>query len=151
MKEQNIEIQDFEDKKSQGGRRYTRFKTSDGWMSAFDKDVIDKLKENEGKFVSVEVAVDEEKGFKNIRAFHGVAKGERDLQDKAEEIDEGKIEVIKIRDEFPKSMKVSYAKDCFCAIVTRISQAKFDEMKKEDVTALMDLAIEVVKKAATSF
>ena len=37
----NLEIEDFEDKKTQGGKRYTRFKTDDGWMSCFDKEIAE--------------------------------------------------------------------------------------------------------------
>jgi hypothetical protein len=73
MEKRTLKIEDYEDKKAKTGTRYTRFKTEDGWMSCFEADVIKPLKELEGKRAIVEVAVDDEKGFKNIRAFHGEA------------------------------------------------------------------------------
>ena len=60
-----LEIQDFEDKKSEAGKRYTRFKTDQGWMSCWDKGVAEKLKDAEGNFVFVEIK--EQGDFKNIR------------------------------------------------------------------------------------
>lgn len=95
MEKVNLTIQDFEDKKSAGGKRYTRFKTERGWMSAFEADVIEALKKLEGKLVSVSIAVDAEKGFKNIRAFHGEAKEVEADDDQGEEAFE-KPEVVKI-------------------------------------------------------
>ena len=69
----NLKIEDFEDKKTKADKRYTRFKTSDGWMSAFGTDTIEKLKQNVGKVCCVEIAVDEASGFKNLRKFIGLA------------------------------------------------------------------------------
>lgn len=105
-RENILTIEDFEDKKSQAGKRYTRFKTSQGWMSCFEKDVIEKLKDSEGKNVRVVVAVDKEKGFTNIRKFLG----------------DGNVNPEKVRDEQPKistdrntSMYVAYVKDLVVA------------------------------------
>ena len=33
MTKQNVKVEDYEDKKTSAGKRYTRFKTSEGWMS----------------------------------------------------------------------------------------------------------------------
>jgi hypothetical protein len=101
-----IEIQDYEDKKSKAGKRYTRFKTQMGWMSAFDDEVIKPLKDLEGKKAECDVAIDEEKGFKNIRAFH------QESTDKASNQEEEtfeKPEVIKIGDptEKPKEFHLT--------------------------------------------
>jgi len=35
MAKTNLEILDFEDKETKAGKKYTRFKTSNGWMSCF--------------------------------------------------------------------------------------------------------------------
>ena len=32
----NLKVEDFEDKKTTAGKRYTRFKTDKGFMSCFD-------------------------------------------------------------------------------------------------------------------
>jgi hypothetical protein len=142
----NIEIEDFEDKKSQNGKRYTRFKTSQGWMSAFEKDIIDALKEREGEIVCVEIAVDEEKGFKNIRKFIGDAQEEDELDPtptkpsnfgKAQQ--ETKVPVV--RDN--TTMYVSYAKDIFCKLV--------ENAKESTAQDLMGISIALVKQARTEF
>lgn len=65
MSKVKLEIQDFEDKKTDAGKRYTRFKTDQGWMSCWDKKVIEKLKDAEGKEVFVELK--EQGDFKNIK------------------------------------------------------------------------------------
>ena len=63
MVKTNLTVEDFEDKKYGEGKtagRYTRFKTSDGWLSSFDKPAIEKLKDacGIGKAVSVDVLTD---------------------------------------------------------------------------------------------
>ena len=77
MTKTNIAITEHEDKTSQGGKDYTRFKTNNGWMSCFEKDVIAKCKDNEGKIVSLEIAESEKNGrtFNNIRNFYEVVSG----------------------------------------------------------------------------
>lgn len=122
-----IEIQDFEDKKSQAGKRYTRFKTDQGWMSAFDDDVIKSCKEAEKKLVDVEIAIDAEKGFKNIRRFIGVSK-EQNLAN---------IEVVKVGAPAPiaprndLTMYVSYAKDLIVAGKSYVEAIKIVKDLKE--------------------
>jgi hypothetical protein len=81
MEKKEIIIDDFEDKKSKAGKRYTRFKTQLGWMSAFDKEVIEPLKELEGKKALCEIAIDQEKGFKNIRGFIKEVKASDDSEE----------------------------------------------------------------------
>lgn len=140
MEKTNLSIEDFEDKKSQGGKRYTRFKTSQGWMSAFDKETIDKLKENEGKEVCVEIAVDEEKGFKNIRKFVGAA--EESQKDE-------KPEVVRPGSSKPAfnqaSMYVSYAKDLFLGMIETATANKIP------AKTVMTECIELVKQAKEAF
>ena len=136
----NLKIEDFEDKKTKADKRYTRFKTSDGWMSAFGKDTIEKLKEAEGKTVCVEIAVDEENGFKNIRKFIGPA---------SENAEQGSIKPDVVRPgEAPKAfnqnaMYVSYAKDIFVSMDKTLT--------KETAKDLMKLSIDLVKQAKEAF
>lgn len=138
MERINLEIQDFEDKKAKTGTRYTRFKTDQGWMSAFDKDVIEKLKANEGKTVSVTIAVDEEKGFKNIRVCHGEAK---ETEEKAETKKESVKETPGRTGFNATSMYVSYAKDILVQLITN------NAGKEVDINALMDLSCDLVERA----
>ena len=87
MTKQKLEILDFEDKKTQAGQRYTRFKTSAGWMSCFNVKAAEELKkkENQGT-VSVDV--------KTVGKFNNIDKylGEADTQTK----DEGDVEIEEV-------------------------------------------------------
>jgi hypothetical protein len=134
----NVEIEDFEDKKSQNGKRYTRFKTSDGWMSAFEKDIIDSLKAAEGKTVCVEIAVDEEKGFKNIRKFIGAAQDTEETETKSKPV------VLKDT----TTMYVSYAKDIFISLVSNLP---VESHTPAILMSLMKTSTELVKQAKLSF
>jgi hypothetical protein len=147
MEKTNLEILDFEDKKSEGGRRYTRFKTSQGWMSAFDKETIEKLKECEGKSASVTIAVDEEKGFKNIRKFHGVAEATAKKPD--EEVTEIKVEkIVTENKKNPQAtMWESYAKDIFIASLNNSKEI----LNEESAKRIMSHVIEIVKLAKKEF
>lgn len=100
-----LEIQDYEDKKSKAGKRYTRFKTQMGWMSAFDDEVIEPLKKLEGKKAECDIAIDQEKGFKNIRGFHQEATGESSAEKSEDQEEEAfeKPEVVKIGGSSQKS------------------------------------------------
>ena len=77
MTKQNLKILKHEDKTGQNGKDYTRFQTSNGWMSVFESDIIKQLKDHEGKTVSVETASSEKDGrtFHNIRGFYEVVEG----------------------------------------------------------------------------
>jgi hypothetical protein len=145
----NIEVQDFEDKKSQNGKRYTRFKTNDGWMSAFEKDIIDSLKKNEGKTVCVEIAVDDEKGFKNIRKFIGAASNDvvqKKTTDSPQEM-KGSYPISHGKD--TTTMYVSYSKDIFVQLVQLECIKPIDQ--KRPYGDIMDEAIELVKLAKECF
>ena len=117
MTKQNLEILEFEDKKTTAGKRYTRFKTDEGWMSCFDKKSCEALKDKEGETVSVDVA--EANGVKNIRKYLGNAKESDDDEEESEEEEKpAKKEAVvqkTFSKETPKSMLVSYAKDLLVA------------------------------------
>ena len=138
----NLEILDYEDKKSQAGKRFVRFKTSEGWMSCFDTTASDALKELEGRTASVEVVQSGE--FFNIKKCYGIP----------EDKDMNEVEVEKIgrpseNKDFPKSknsqasMYVSYAKDIFCAV--------FKGHEEEDPKQIMEQSINLVKQAKEAF
>ena len=66
---QKIEILNFEDKTAKSGKPYTTFTTDDGVMSVFEAEVIQQLKQIQGK-VLVEVAESADGQFKNIRKIY---------------------------------------------------------------------------------
>lgn len=143
-----ITIDDFEDKKSQNGKRYTRFKTSQGWMSAFEKDIIDALKseDNEGKTLEVEIAIDEDKGFKNIRKFIGVAKAGSKSFDIDEEVKKLPSKIYNGKD--TTTMYVSYAKDIFLKLV-ELENLK-EEKQRMDYGTLMKMSCVLIEQAKMS-
>ena len=153
----NVEIQECEPKVSQGGRSYYRFKTNLGWMSAFDKPIIKALKDKEGERVNLLIAIDDEKGFKNIRKILKSDQNELDDEDEAEEdseeeMDEAnekpKAEVMKMKQPNPHAtMWASYAKDIFLALITKADVAKIDISTEE----VMNKSIALIKQARTAF
>ena len=145
MEKKNVKIEDFEDKKSVNGKRYTRFKTNEGWMSAFDKPVIEALKAQEGKIVSVSIAVDKEKGWQNIREFHNVVESPQELVLAGIKQEETiKINPEKLRNG-QEAMYVSYAKDIFI----RLCENRLEENRSYG--EIMEQAIALVKKAKAGF
>jgi hypothetical protein len=137
MTKENLEILEFEDKKTNAGKRYARFKTSDGWMSCFDKKSIEELKEHEGKTARCEIS--EQNGFKNIRKFLG-----KD-DDEEEEKKPAKKEVrVESKPAFNQaSMYVSYAKDLFLGIMGKKENTPEPE--------IMKLCIDLVLQAKDAF
>jgi len=141
MSKENLEILEFEDKKTQAGKRYTRFKTSDGWMSCFDKDSCEKLKDCEGKTVSLEIA--EVNGFKNIKKYLGKASDDEDNGAKSER----KPHYETAKPAFNQaSMYVSYAKDLWMTCMPIAKPAT-----KEEGTTLMENCIKLVQQAKEAF
>jgi Ribonuclease G/E len=140
MEKQTLEILQYEDKTSKAGKQYTRFKTNSGWMSAFDSDVIKPLKDLVGKKAVCMVAVDEEKGFSNIRSF-------------IEEADKLNVEVVKVGavEEQPKpknsqaTMWASYAKDIFVQLLANKAG------QEVDITQLKKVSIEAVEEFKRAF
>lgn len=138
----NLTVEDFEDKKYGAGKRYTRFKTDQGWISSFDKKVIEKMKDSVDKCVSVEITTDDDDREK-ITKFYGPAK-----ENSEDEVDDEKPEVIRPGER--KSVKGSaYEKDpvglaveVFCSLYG-----------KEDLTPtkLMTYAADLVKQAQEEF
>ena len=127
MTKQNLEIIDFEDKKTQAGKRYTRFKTSDGWMSCFDTATCDELKKFEGKTAQVETAQSGE--FSNIKKCLGVGDGSSE--------DSQEVEVVKPQAKKPafnqNAMYVSYAKDLIVAGKTKEEAIKIIQQLREEL------------------
>ena len=127
----NLEIKGHEDKTSKSGKDYTRFDTSEGWMSCWDKELAKDIKESEGQTLECEVT--EKDNYKNITDCYGL--GDKNAESEAE-----KIEVV---DDKYSAMYVSYAKDIFCAM--------YNIDTKENAVGLMNTAIDLVKKARKEF
>jgi hypothetical protein len=153
----NLTIEDFEDKKfGEGARagRYTRFKTSEGWISSFDKPTIEKLKDSEGKNVCVEIATDKNDKEK-ITKFIGMAEENSDNGALNVEIEKiGAVNQTQTR----KSVKgTAYEKDpvgltteVFCKLMDGVQFIE-DKSTKAGLEMIMDTAIELVKKAQKEF
>ncbi len=171
----NLEIIGFENKatKSEPPKVYTRFKTSEGWMSCFDETVAKQVKAYQGGVCCVEMTEKDGTNFKgepmvykNIIKCYGK---EIELVEEAEnftkaldKFEDEKPEVVKIgRDmgkdyEIPKpkngtaTMYTSYAKDIFCE-VTKQMAARDMNTEEEDAGRIMSTAIELVKQAREAF
>ena len=128
-----LEILEFEDKTSTNGQGYTRFKTSAGWMSCFDKKAALEIKELKGKSIEVETkeTTSGDRTFKNITKFYKVA-------DVVEVVTSGETGTNR---NLP--MYVSYAKDVFCQLQPTGVQGNAEEN--------MRLSIELVKQAINEF
>lgn len=144
----NLEILDFEDKKTQGGKRYTRFKTNEGWMSCFDKVSCATLKGLEGYPACVEVV--QSGDFQNIKKCYGEVTEDEDygpIIDKKPEVvrpgyEEKHMEAHEKRTKNgTASMYASYAKDVFC-VLDKEGLSEFEVMEK---------AIALVKQAKEAF
>jgi len=147
-----LEIITFEPKRSKNGKEYNRFKTPEGWMSVFESDVAENLKKAEGKIAIVEVA-ESEQGFKNIRAYYGLAS---ENQSKSEDLE---IEVVNpytgqkkeavISPSKNTTMYVSYAKDIYLGLLEKLKiEDKIDFDGSEE---LMNHSIRLVKQAIKEF
>ena len=140
----NLEILEIEPKLTKDEKKYWRFKTSEGWMSCFDKIASEKLKEFKGKVACCEVV--QSGDFSNIKKCYGIADMAEVAEEELKQMDE-KPEVVKI--EKPKNnhatMYVSYAKDIFCSIMDR------ELFKGSEPSILMTEAIKLVKQAKDAF
>ena len=143
MEKVNLEIQDYEDKRSKDKTKdYTRFKTNEGWMSCFDEDTIKNLKGCEGKTVAVDVATTNKDGreYKNIRKLYGLA---GNAVNKV--IDSVKEELITATEEQTSPRKTvkgtDYEKDPVGLAVELVCSQNM----------LMSEAIELVKQAQKAF
>ncbi len=150
MEKKNLRIAGCEDKVSQNGKKYTRFKTlsidgtMENWMSVFDVKIIASLKDAlmKGKAVCVSIAVDEEKGYKNIRAYHGLAEENFNVDEKKVKIAES------TKDNKFASMYVSYAKDIFVAMFEALDHPAKEVLSN---SALMNEAVKLIKQAKLEF
>jgi hypothetical protein len=103
MTKENVRVEDYEDKKTTAGKRYTRFKTTAGYMSCFNEQAAKDLKEYEGKLASVEIK--EVGKYKNIDKVYGDAEPTTDEEqveiqsfkdDRTEQVDRAKaLEIAK--------------------------------------------------------
>lgn len=151
MEKINLKIEKHEDKTSQAGKDYTRFLTNEGWMTVFNKEVIESLKKNKGKYVCVSIATSTGQSgneFRNIRQFHGLAEegnGSFEVHPMVVKPEDYKSLISKPNGN--GSMYASYAKDIFCTVYDNLSP----EAKNLDYEEMMKKAIELVKQAKKAF
>lgn len=135
-----ITINEIEHKFSQkDGKPYTRVNTDKGWFSAFDSNVIEKLKTSKGQTISIEAKITDK--YKNIIAILG--DGSSDVPTAISK--EGEVSYDKPKSVVGKSttMYTSYAKDIYC------NMDKSHTALTEE--ALMYKAIALVKLAKEAF
>ncbi len=144
----NLTVEDFEDKKYGAGKRYTRFNTSEGWISSFDKKTIEKLKDSVNKEVSVEIMTGDDDREKITKFFGEAEDSDEDSEDEA--IDKKPVkpkEAFSGIDYNPTTMYVSYAKDVFGILWSE--NLKLEEPSNEG--AIMKLSCDLIKKAHKEF
>ena len=140
----DLEILEIDDANEDGtprttsaGKRYTKFKTSDGWMSCFDELVCANVKALIHKVASLEVV---EKGkYKNITKCYGEAKFGVGLNEPVEVEDHTIKKEVKPFEKDP----VGLAVDVFCAI--------YEKNANSDKEICMKTCIELVKQAQEAF
>jgi len=135
-KTEKLQIIDFEDKTSKdGSKNYTRFKTDQGWMSCFDKDLIADVKKSLKKTLMCEITIDGEKGYKNIQKVEGVVETPENSPEKPSD--------SKKAESYTKD-PVGMAVEIFC-VLAQITDKNMGAM------LIMDEAIALVKKARGAF
>ena len=144
-----LNILGLENKTTKTGKPYTRFNTSQGWMSCFDTATIDAVSAYEGKSVDVEIS--ESGDFKNIKKFiRAVGESETPV------VEEQQLPRA-ITNQLPKAngqsaMYVSYAKDLFIAMIE--SDKRLGENTNIDdktMKVAMDFCCELVNSARAKF
>jgi hypothetical protein len=109
-KETIVEIRGVGIKEGKSGNKYFSIETDKGTVTCFEKAITDELQKNVGKRVKVEIVANE-RGFKNLRKFLGVA-----AEAQAEQPAAAKAETFaEARAEKNKSMYVAYCKDLVIA------------------------------------
>ena len=142
MTKENLDVIEWEAKVTKdGSKNYFRFRTDQGWMSCFDKTVIEELRKYIGKTVSCEVSESLDGQFRNIVGFNNAIQTmprQPEIEVKQKVIDNS---ITPRRGDFPLSMQVSYAKDIFMHI----------NSDKENYEADMNKAISLIKQAMIRF
>ncbi len=135
----DLEILEIDDTNEDGtpkttsaGKRFSKFKTSEGWMSCFDVLACDKIKALVHKVASLEVV--EQGKYKNITKCYGAGEGEAVIEHEDHTIK-------KEAKPFEKD-PVGLAVDVFCAIVKDTDDTDLDTM---------ELSIALVKQAQEAF
>lgn len=127
MTRENIEIKDFEDKKTTAGARYTRFHTDKGFMSCFDNKEAEKIKKYEGKKASVEI--------KTVGKFSNIEKvyGEEDTQtEDDEQVQVEKVEVKKDSSQTERTKQLNRVE------ALKIASVVYKEKSTEEIINLAD-------------
>lgn len=133
---QIVEVKGYEQKQSKNGKQYYRFDTSAGWVSVFEKDIIDVLiatTTTPSKKIDVEVI--ESGNFKNIRKIYTSPP----QSSQAKPLSQAKPTSPSSRE---TAMYVAYAKDLFIKLYDNTT---FGE--KQAVRETFAFCVELIKKA----
>lgn len=142
----NLRIMEFEDKTSAQGKSYTRFKTERGWMSCFEEDVIQGLKQIVGGHADVDVATSD-KGFMNIRGFRTANQQVQQVNPQTQATPQPQASPSFSGDKHT-TMYVSYAKDIYLALVEKFEKP---DAESDPHKVYMAKAINLVKQAREAF
>ncbi len=154
-----IIVEDFEDKKYGKGKRYTRFKTDQGWISSFHKPTIEKLKNSIDKKVKVEIETDDDDREKITKILGAATDDDDEVFDDDDEVFDDDDDTEKpVKHERPgaaparKSVKGSaYEKDPVGLAVEVFVAIQATAHASDDLQADMIAATNLVKQAQKVF
>ena len=141
-----LQINDIQEAEAKSGKTYYKVATNEGQMSCFEKVEADKLANNVGRSLDVEVATSADGKFKNIRKVY----------DGTPVIKPGVPQETKVSDKFKEAinrksttMYTSYAKDIFGMLYN--TEPALEGAVMKDADKCMAKAIELVKTARDAF
>ena len=142
-----LQINDIQEAEAKSGKTYYKVATNEGQMSCFEKVEADKLANNVGRSLDVEVATSADGKFKNIRKVYedtpvikpGVPQETQGSYKEAFYTPKVSNKFTEAINRKSTTMYTSYAKDIFIAML-----AKGDD-------ADMNTAINLVKQARDAF
>ena len=136
MVKTELEILSFEDKVAKTGRKYARFETSEGWMSCFEKPIIDTLKKSSG-IIAADVQESPDGAFKNIRKIY--AKGS----------DSERMEVgVKVPQEIKKPINLEANKQAGVATRYAVDLCIAGKIELENIAADAKKLLEIMQDLA---
>ena len=141
----NLDILEIEPKLTKDEKKYWRIKTSEGWISCFDKIASAKVKEFLGGIACVEVI--QSGDFSNIKKCYGASEELDQPEEPIETVRPGEVKnssqgKTMVNGKPTTTMYVSYAKDIFVAMNDKEWNSNKDQMQE---------AIDVVKQAREAF
>ena len=135
---QQTVIKDLEKKTTKTNKPFLRVKIGDdSWVSCFESGTIEDIGRLVGKTVNMDII--DSKGFRNIKMVE-------EAENQSPQPMTGGLERTSYNASNNTTMYVSYAKDIFVSLISRISQTDFDA-NNTDFEALMQIATNSVNQA----